>query len=154
MLDYVKRAVIGLLRIDFFRFCIVGSLGFLLNSIILLILYNSAHLSAFWSQFIAAEVALFSNFILHHKWTYKRNKTRKSIKTLIVQFHIVSWPAILLSTIIVGSLVEFIHINPTLSLVISSVVILFWNFVWTKFYIWNDSAEPNTHNRNKFNADF
>jgi putative flippase GtrA len=74
-----------LLSIDFVRFCIVGTLGFLINLAILTLLYNTLHSSLFLAQVIAAEVALFSNFLFHHRWTYRASRVRKTITKLIIQ---------------------------------------------------------------------
>ena len=134
------RRLKQLLEIDFIRFCIVGAFGFIINAILLMILNADLH-STFVAQLIAAEVALFSNFIFHHKWTYRANKVRKTISTLIVQFHITSWAAIIASALIVWAGVKFLHLHPLTALVISSITALFWNFAWSKFVIWRKNSD-------------
>ena len=131
MLDKIKR----LLEVDLVRFCIVGCIGFVINAVLLTILNADLH-SPFVAQLIAAEIALFSNFMFHHKWTYKANKVRKTITTLIVQFHLTSWAAIIGSALMVGGGVKYLHLRPLVALAISSAVALFWNFGWSKFVIW------------------
>lgn len=97
---YTREQIKRLLKIDFVRFCIVGGTGFVINLIILTALHRWVSMPIFFAQLIAAEIALFSNFILHHNWTYKNNKVKKSIPTLLLQFHVTSWPAILGSAVI------------------------------------------------------
>lgn len=92
----------------------------------------------FLAQLISAEVALFSNFILHHHWTYKHNKIHKSVSTLLVQFHMSSWPAILGSAVMVSAGERLLHLSNLVALAFSSVVALAWNFAWSKFVIWRD----------------
>jgi putative flippase GtrA len=130
----VKR----LLQIDFVRFCIVGASGFIINAILLLLLKKDIH-STFVAQLIASEIALFSNFMFHHHWTYKASKVRKTMSKLIVQFHMTSWIAIVASAAIVTVGVHSFHLKPIVALAVSSVVALFWNFAWSKFVIWRGS---------------
>lgn len=138
MLAYTKKKVEGLLKLEFIRFCIVGGLGFTINFIILIVLAHTTNAPIVLAQLIGAEVALGTNFMLHHNWTYKTHHVNKSLKSLIVQFHVTTWPAILGSTAMVSLGVGVFHINEFASLVISSLVSLMWNFLWSKFVIWRD----------------
>jgi putative flippase GtrA len=111
MIVYTKQKIQRLLTIDFVRFCIVGGTGFVINFIILGGLHKLFNVPIPAAQFIGAEIALFSNFMLHHHWTYKRNRVEKNIKSLIIQFHASSWPAILGSTLMVSAGVKFLHFS-------------------------------------------
>jgi dolichol-phosphate mannosyltransferase len=130
-----------LLKIDFVRFCIVGSLGFVINFFLLTLLYKVFHSPLFIAQIAAAEVALFSNFMFHHHWTYKASNVRKTITKLIVQFHVTSWAAILGSAVIVSLGVHVFKLNYVIALVFASASALFWNFGWSKFVIWRRHGE-------------
>ena len=130
-----------LLKIDFIRFCIVGGTGFVINLAILILLHNFFSFNIFLAQLIAAEVALFSNFILHHNWTYKHHKVKKSIITLLIQFHATSWPAILGSAVMVSIFESVFGFNEFLSLVGSSLIALLWNFGWSKYVVWRKVTE-------------
>jgi len=130
-----------LLRHHFVRFCIVGMFGFLVNFVLLTVLYKGLHMHLFIAQLISSEVALFGNFILHHNWTYKGHVTRKSVGELLVQFHASSWAAIIGSALIVAGGVKFFHLHYFVALVIASAVALMWNFGWTKFVIWRHHHE-------------
>lgn len=131
-----------LLRIDFVRFCIVGTLGFLINLVILTVLYKVLNLPLIISQIIASEIALFSNFMLHHKWTYRASNVRKTISKLIIQFHITSWIAVVGSTVMVTVGVTIFKLDSSVSLVIASSIALFWNFVWSRYGIWRKEKTP------------
>jgi dolichol-phosphate mannosyltransferase len=128
-----------LLKFDFVRFCVVGASGFLFNLALLSLFYKYAGWPLFWSQLLAAEIALFSNFILHHTWTYKANKVDKTLLQLIIQFHLSSWVAILGSAVLVNGGVRWLHLSYFLALVMSSAIALGWNFGWTKLVIWKHS---------------
>lgn len=136
MVAYTKERVRHLLRIDFVRFCIVGGTGFVINLILLVFLHNLLGVAVFVAQLIAAEVALFSNFLLHHHWTYRDKHVTKSIPVLLAQFHASSWPAIIGSALMVTAATEILHFNTLLALIMSSAIALFWNFAWSKYVIW------------------
>lgn len=141
MIAYTNEQLRRLLKVDFVRFCIVGGTGFLINMSLLALLTHTFGLPVFVAQFIGAEVALFSNFMLHHHWTYKHNRVNKSLPSLLVQFHATTWPAIIGSTVMVSSGVEIFHLNAYVALVVSSVIALLWNFGWSKYVIWRDVGE-------------
>lgn len=140
MINYTKVRIERLLKIEFIRFCIVGGTGFVINFIILIALRDLFNFPAFPAQLIGAEVALFSNFMLHHHWTYKAHKVEKTIKQLVVQFHLSSWPAILGSALMVAGGERYLHLDNILALTLSSVIALLWNFFWSKFIIWRDTS--------------
>lgn len=125
-----------LLGIDFVRFCMVGGLGFLINLSLLTLLYRILHLPIFISQLVAGEIALFSNFMFHHNWTYKHRKTSKTVKSLLIQFHVTSWVAIIGSALLVSFGVHSLRMTYIVALVFSSAIALMWNFAWSKFVIW------------------
>jgi dolichol-phosphate mannosyltransferase len=136
MVAYTRGRVSHLLKVDFIRFCIVGGTGFIINFIILTALTRWLNAPIYVAQFIGAEIALFSNFMLHHHWTYKGHGVEKSILTLIVQFHATSWPAIVGSTLMVTAFERLLHFDNLLALAVSSVIALLWNFGWTRYVIW------------------
>ncbi len=136
MIAYTRKQVARLLKIDFIRFCLVGGSGFVLNLAILAALTHFTNFSVFICQLIAAEIALFSNFLLHHHWTYRHNNVHKSITKLLIQFHASSWPAILGSALMVSAAEHYLHLNNFFALMLSSVIVLFWNYAWSKFVIW------------------
>lgn len=136
MIAYTREQLQRLLKIDFVRFCIVGGTGFIINLSILAFLHQVVNAPIFIAQLIGAEIALFSNFWLHHHWTYKRNNVIKSKQTLLLQFHASSWPAILGSASMVTLFATLLHFNDLMALVSSSLIALFWNFGWSKYVIW------------------
>lgn len=141
MIAYTRAQLLRLLKIDFVRFCVVGGVGFIINLCFLTLFHKVLGLPVFLAQLLSAEIALGCNFILHHNWTYKHHNVRKSIPRLIVQFHATSWPAILGSALMVDFGVRFFHLSSSLSLVISSLIALLWNFLWSKFVVWKDVSD-------------
>src|SRR3990167_3662561 len=100
MFVYIGGKIKDLHKVDFVRFCIVGTLGFIINFALLTLLYKGLKMNVFIAQLISSELALFNNFILHHNYTYK-DRSSKSIRNLLIQFHVSSWTAIVGSAAIV-----------------------------------------------------
>jgi dolichol-phosphate mannosyltransferase len=136
MIAYTRGKLIHLIKLDFVRFSIVGGTGFVINLAILTGLHRGFNVPIFVSQLIGAEIALFSNFILHNNWTYKHKKVHKTFRTLLFQFHATTWPAILGSTLMVGAGVRFLNLSSLTALIISSIVAFSWNFIWSKYVVW------------------
>ena len=136
MFVYIAGKAKDLHKVDFVRFCIVGALGFIINFSLLTLLFKVLGIHVFVAQLISSEIALFNNFVLHHNWTYRDNVTNKSIKNLLIQFHMSSWSAILGSSAIVSIGVKVFDMHYFVALVIASATGLLWNFGWTKFVIW------------------
>lgn len=136
MVAHTRESFTRIIKVDFIRFCIVGGIGFAINLVLLILLNNILGIEIFIAQLISAEIALFSNFILHNHWTYKNKNVKKTTKTLFIQFHASSWPAILGSTLLVTSAHKFLHLDNLEALILTAIVTLFWNFAWSKFVIW------------------
>jgi dolichol-phosphate mannosyltransferase len=136
MVAYTRERIKHLLKIDFVRFCIVGGTGFVINFVILTLLNKILNFPVFTSQLIGAEIALFSNFMLHHHWTYKNNNVQKDIGRLLIEFHVSTWPAILGSAAMVTAGEKLLHLDSLLALTLSSAIALLWNFSWSKYVIW------------------
>ena len=130
-----RKMISRLFRQDFVRFCIVGALGFLINLAFLSLLFRALRWPVIVAQLASAEVAYLSNFFLHHSWTYAQ-RSDKTIGQLLSQFHMSVWSGLLLSTLIVYAMVDILHQNYIEGLVVASALVLFWNYFWTKFYIW------------------
>lgn len=136
MIVYTKEKLRRLLKVDFVRFCIVGGLGFLINLVILTTLHKALDFPVFLAQVIGAEIALLHNFLLHEHWTYKDRNHQRSLSGLIVRFHATSWPAIFGSAAMVTFAQTTLHFNSVAALIISSAIVLGWNFVWSKYVVW------------------
>jgi putative flippase GtrA len=128
-----------LLKIDFVRFGVVGAGGFLVNLSVLFILHDILNLPLWISQLTGAEVALLSNFTLHHFWTFRNRAGKKRKRILLAQFHVSFWSGALINSSIVIAGNSIFNIHYAIGLVLGSATAMFWNFFWTKFYIWRHS---------------
>lgn len=140
----VARLGRKLIQVDFVRFCLVGAVGFLVNLSALFLLYDLANFSIVVAQLIGAECALFSNFTFHHFWTYKGLGVQKRKRLLLAQYHLSFWSGAAINSLIVVLLVSVMHAHYFIGLIVGSAVALFWNFFWTKFFIWKGPSEKIT----------
>lgn len=133
--DWTKRTAGKVVSIDFVRFGMVGTTGFIVNTIFLSLFYKILHIPIFVSQLMAAEIALISNFTLHNIWTYKTSLGDGSWFKRLVLFHGSSWAGVLITTTVLVLSVKVFHINYLLGLIAGSATAMTWNFVWSKYYI-------------------
>lgn len=124
------------LKFDFVRFCIVGALGFVINFVLLTLFYSILGWPVLISQLIASEISLFNNFLLHDRWTYKRNNVTKSPLRLLAEFHATSWTAVIGSALLITFGVHVLNLNYVVALALTSGIVLIWNFGWSKFFVW------------------
>lgn len=143
---YAIKTSRKLLKIDFVRFCMVGVVGFAVNYAALFVLYELVGLPILAAQLLGAETALFSNFIFHHFWTYRGRTQKKRIRVLLAQFHMSFWAGALINSSVVVVTVWWIGWHYFFGLVAGSLAALFWNFFWTKFYIWRHSSRQDLPN--------
>lgn len=124
------------LKIDFVRFCMVGAVGFTLTAITLHIFHGIFDLPIILATVISAEVGLLSNFVFHERWTYKHaDHQNKSLGLKFLHFHMSSWTGVVILTALESVGVEVLKLNYFVSLIGAAGITLFWNFLWTKYYI-------------------
>lgn len=139
---YAVKTGRRLLKIDFVRFSMVGAGGFLVNLAALFLLYDTLGMPIWAAQLIGAEVALLSNFAFHHFWTYRGRSGKKRKRILLAQFHLSFWSGALINSSVVIGAVSVMGWHYFIGLVAGSATALFWNFFWTKFYIWRHAPQP------------
>lgn len=123
-------------RAEDLRFVVVGGSGFLVNLVGLWILHGRFGLPLFPAQLMAAELALLSNFTLHHNWTY-RDYHPTGFLTRLGKFHATAWTGALLSSVIVWAVATYLKIHYLIALVIGAAAGLVWNYLVNKRLIWS-----------------
>lgn len=123
-------------RIEDLRFVVVGGLGFLINLAGLWIFHGRLGLPLLAAQLLAAELALLSNFTLHHHWTYQ-NYDRQSFGARLAKFHATAWLGGAITSGLTWLLATRANVQYLLALVAGSLVALVWNYFFNKFFIWS-----------------
>jgi dolichol-phosphate mannosyltransferase len=103
VLEYMKLCL--LMRLErsaqFFKFCVVGFLGYLVNASTLYLFANVLKFSEPVSWGLSTEVAIISNFTWNNLWTFAKKKFTKpkDIAKKFLQFNFTSAGALLIQTI-------------------------------------------------------
>jgi putative flippase GtrA len=85
---------------------------------------------------IGSEIGLLATFVFHQRWTYSHvDHSHRSLSTKFVHFHMSSWSGVVLITVLESIGVKVFKMDYMVSLVITAGIAMFWNFFWTKYYI-------------------
>lgn len=132
LLSYVITARLKeLWSSGFLKFCVVGTIGFIINALGLEIFYRLG-LRPGPAAAVGAEIAIFSNFILNNLWTFSDKKISEGIKIVakFIQFNFTSAGAILIQAIVVGLGTMFFGDEPRMLFLVLSVVVLIIPYSW------------------------
>ncbi|MBI3576772.1 glycosyltransferase family 2 protein [Candidatus Gottesmanbacteria bacterium] len=129
----IKRLLYG----SFFKFCVVGTIGFIINTIVLEAAVRSGFHPAVGSA-VGAELAIISNFFLNNAWTFGNRKIiGAKIVGKFLQFNSTSIGAILLQagTVFVGT--HLLGISTYRWFYVLGVGFgLMWNYIMYSKVIW------------------
>lgn len=134
---------VGLLLKRYARFCIVGGTGVAVDMSLIWLLASPGLLG--WnlslSKVIAAEVAIFNNFVWNDLWTFQglgaeRNHWRRRLVHL-AKFNLICLAGIGLSVLLLNAQVYGLHLNVYLANFISIVLVSLWNFFVNLRFGWN-----------------
>ena len=139
-------------RIRFFKFLVVGSIGFVVDFSVFNLFRSGIGLSPEISSVISFIAAVISNFIFNRYWTYPDSRS-KSPRRQFVMFFLVSLTGILIRVPIItflhGPLTNLIGLVPILepyaqrlgensALAIAVIIVLFWNFFANRYWTYSD----------------
>lgn len=140
VLEYIRNSIN--IRVDrsksFFKYCLVGGVGFAVQTVISKILILSS-VNPGISVSIGAEAAIISNFVLNNSWTFSHKKISGNlIIKKFTQFNIVSIGAIAIQGIVVGlgthlwgvSLWFWLMTGSIIFLVIPYSFFMYSRFIW------------------------
>lgn len=133
---WAKGKVQRALKIDFVRFAMVGTVGFLITACSLRLFHGAFGLQITLATFISSEIGMLSNFAFHQNWTYNNvDHSHTPLHRKFINFHMSSWSGVVIVTLLESLGVAVFHWNYMLSLVFAAGIAMFWNFFWTKYYI-------------------
>jgi dolichol-phosphate mannosyltransferase len=122
---------------SFPKFLVVGTIGFVINTVVLEIMVQFG-LHPTLGSVIGAELAILSNFILNNAWTFKDRKIDETKRILkFFQFNGTSLGAVILQagTIAVGTFVYGVE-KYRIFYVIGVLIGLVWNYAMYSLVIW------------------
>lgn len=131
-MKYSKRELV--------KFGIVGASGFAVNAAALAILHQALALQLIPAQLIAGELAIISNFTLHHNWTYSAYVEQHLLRRFL-KFNASMVTGSLITLVVLVAGVQAAHLHYLVALVGGAAVAMLWNLVMNKLVIWRFSGQ-------------
>ncbi len=130
---------------EFIKFCIVGSMGVLVNLGGYVLLTRTLGIPLEISAPIAIEISIISNFFLNNAWTFKERHTDASLMQRLIRFHLVSSIAAVANYAFFLGLVKVfllwdIFAN-LIGIAMGTLINYFMNSLWTWKKIEHDSRQ-------------
>ena len=128
-----------------FRFCIVGGSGVVVDMGLLFLLSDPKMLGLGLtrSKLIAAETAIFTNFLLNDAWTFgdlaRQSPGAKSKFRRFLGYNVICTAGVVLNVVLLNLLFNFAHMNRYLANAISIVAVTFWNYGLNRKLNWSPS---------------
>ena len=133
----------------FFKFLIVGTIGFIVDFGTLTFLVEVAGLMTIVANTISFSAAVLSNFTLNRYWTYPDSRSKRR-RVQIIQFALVSVVGLAINNLILislehpfGALLATVGAPSVIggympAKMVATVVVLFWNFFINRYWTYND----------------
>lgn len=132
----------------FFKFLVVGTVGFVVDFGTLTLLKETTHLVTVIANTISFSAAVVSNFTFNRFWTYPDSRS-KPITSQLTQFAVVSVVGLIINNLIMVLLEPVFDtwvLQSDLPLlrgyipakIIATVVVLFWNFFVNRYWTYGD----------------
>lgn len=120
------------------RFLTIGGVGFIVNFIMLTILYHHFKMPIVIADTLSAETALIATFFGYNFWAFKGHH-HISKRNKFLKFQISAAIGVIINITIVSLLVRYAGLYYGLSLVIGTLTGLIWNYNLNKRVIFKSS---------------
>lgn len=123
------------------KFCVVGGSGVVVDMVVLYLLADRLGWNLTLGKVIAAEVAIFNNFLWNDWWTFRglgqeRNRWEARLARL-GKFNLICVTGIGLSVLLLNGQVYGLGLNVYLANFIAIVLVSLWNFFLNLRFGWN-----------------
>lgn len=120
----------------FIRYCIVGTIGIVVNTAILL--FSTEILKIFYllSSAVAYEISILTNFVMNDRWTFKELVTHKSFLNRALQYNWTQIVSVIFGILLLYIFTEFLFINYIMSNLISIVITTLFRYYMCMNIIW------------------
>ncbi len=120
----------------FFKYAIVGCLGTAIDLGSLYVFVDILHIHLLVSTALSFILAVINNFTLNKYWTFQNQNS--NIRKQFIKFLIVSVTGLLLTEICMAFFVYGLHIWYMVSKLMTSGLVLLWNFLANKYWTFKD----------------
>ena len=117
-----------------FKFIIVGGIATLIDWIIYYILNSVFNINPLISNIFSFSLSLIYNYIASVKWVFNVSK-KKNKKRIFMEFIILSVVGLLISEFLIWLLVDKLSINSMISKIISTAIVMVFNFITRKMFL-------------------
>lgn len=115
------------------KFGLVGGIAFIIDYSLLYILTEYLNIYYLYSSIISFIISLIFNYILSIKWVFDVSK-QQGLKDFII-FIVLSIIGLLINGLIMYIMVDEINIHYMFSKLISTFIVMIWNFISRKIFI-------------------
>lgn len=133
MIRKIKDFIHSKLFVQLFRFGVVGGLAFLIDSGVLFLLTEYLGVYYLISSVISFVVSLIFNYILSIFWVFDV-KRKQTIKEIVI-FVVLSVIGLLVNQAVMYLGVDIFSIHYMLCKIISTLIVMIYNFVTRKIFI-------------------
>ncbi len=126
--------------IGFFKYCVVGGIGTLIDVGVLYLLVERFSFSVLLATTIAFLLAVTHNFLLNKWWTFQN--TSKNYRKLFLKFLLISVGGLGITMVSMWVLVYVVHVWYIFAKILTSVVVLVWNFLGNKLWTFRRRTPP------------
>lgn len=131
-----SRPGVNKLHVQFLRFAGVGVIGTAAHYALLILLVETIAANEVAASTAGATLGALVNYVLNRRYTFESNKRHGEALT---KFLVVAALGLLLNACFMFVLVELMALHYLLSQVISTVLILMWNFIGNRFWTFSDA---------------
>jgi dolichol-phosphate mannosyltransferase len=146
--QHLFRLRLYLLQVSsFFRFCVVGASGVVIDMSILYLLSDPStlHWGLTRSKFLAAEAALLNNFIWNDIWTFgdisSEQKTMGQRVKRFLKFNAICSLGIFFNIVILNIEFNLFHMNRYVANLVAIGLVTLWNYKSNKEFSWRVTAK-------------
>ncbi|KXA88823.1 hypothetical protein AKJ57_06275 [candidate division MSBL1 archaeon SCGC-AAA259A05] len=121
----------------FFKFCVAGAVGTVLNLVVTFMLTTSG-LFYFFSGAIGIEIGLLSNFFVNKAWAFRDRKIsgHELVGRALFRDHVVRSGGILLNLFVLWTLTSLLGFYYLISQMVGIGIATLWNFGGNKWWTW------------------
>ncbi len=122
------------LLIQIFKFLIVGGTATIIDWIIYYLLYNYINLSPLIANILSFSISVVYNYYISIKWVFNVNN-EKNKRNVFIGFIVLSIIGLLITELLLWIFINILGINIMLSKIISTIIVMIFNFITRKIFL-------------------
>ena len=122
---------------QFIKFGLVGASSTIIDWGIYLVLTRFLGIYYIMAKILSFSIAVINSYIWNRRWTFRSNNPQKLRE--FIKFLIIAFVGVVLNSMIMYIVVDFVHLSDLYGLVFASGIVMFWNFLANKYYTFKES---------------